>query len=116
MQSSKYKKETGFHGEEVALGYYLEEGYCLRDQNYIIRWWELDLIVEKWGLVVFVEVKVVDHVGDIQDFITPRKLFTVKKTIEAYRRKHTLVGIIRLDVVFVKHGSIYEVYENITNQ
>ena len=47
----------GRFGERIALQYLLKKGYVLVRQNYHIQGGELDLIVEKNGILCIVEVK-----------------------------------------------------------
>lgn len=107
------KKAVGYAGEALVLQYYVDKGYTPREQNYTIRGWEIDCIVENERHIVFVEVKVVNHIDDLQSFITGKKLYYVQKTIEQYLHTHHIDKDPRLDIVFVKHGAIIEVFENI---
>lgn len=51
------KKTIGFLGENIA-GLFLEsKGYKILARNYQKPWGEIDLIVEKEGVIVFCEVK-----------------------------------------------------------
>ena len=49
--------QQGKFGEAIALKYLQNRGYSLLHQNYYIRPGELDLIMQKNGIIVFVEVK-----------------------------------------------------------
>jgi len=51
------KIEKGKKGEELALEYLKKEGYAILKQNYRAGHYEIDLIAEKDGFLVFVEVK-----------------------------------------------------------
>jgi|WetSurMetagenome_2_1015567.scaffolds.fasta_scaffold149748_2 putative endonuclease len=48
---------TGSMGEKLALRYLEGKGYDLIVQNYFIRGGEIDLIMQKNGILIFVEVK-----------------------------------------------------------
>jgi putative endonuclease len=56
-----YKREnsriTGSMGEKLALRHLEGKGYELITRNYFIRGGEIDLILKKNGILVFVEVK-----------------------------------------------------------
>lgn len=108
------KKTVGYVGEALVMKHYTTNGYTPREQNYTIRGGEIDCIVENEKYIVFVEVKVVNHIDDLQSFITGKKLYYVQKTIEQYLHTHAIDKDPRLDVVFVKQGQIIEVFENIT--
>lgn len=97
------------------MWYYEEQGFEILETNYTIVGWEIDVIAQKNGMIVFVEVKVVDNIDDIMWYIKPQKLKFLERTIEDYMYKKNLNFDIRLDVVFVKNNMIYEVFENVTN-
>lgn len=50
-------KRTGKTGEKLALEFLQKKGFTCMVQNYHIRGGEIDLIMEKDGILVFVEVK-----------------------------------------------------------
>lgn len=52
-------KDTGALGEQIALEFLSKKGYKLIARNYRRTWGEIDLILEKQGIVHFVEVKAV---------------------------------------------------------
>lgn len=51
------KAELGYLGEKYVAQYLEGKGYALMDRNYRKPWGEVDLIVKKDGVLVFVEVK-----------------------------------------------------------
>lgn len=54
----KFKnKITGNRGENVAKNYLVNHGYNILDKNYTCNVGEIDIIAEKEGLIVFIEVK-----------------------------------------------------------
>lgn len=113
--NTRYKKDKGDKGEMIVAQRYQDKWYTLIETNYTIAWWEIDLIVKKHDILTFVEVKVVDHIDDLYDYVTPKKLGHVKHTIAYYLLQHPTDKDYTLDVVFVKDNSIVEVYENVTN-
>ena len=50
-------KALGVNGEEIAARYLEAAGYRIVERNYRIRAAEIDLIAERDGVIVFVEVK-----------------------------------------------------------
>lgn len=112
---TKYKKKKGKEWEKLVAEYYQNIWHILLEENYTIPWGELDLIFQKDKLLTFVEVKVVDHIEDLQNYITKKKLWHVKYTIAYYLLQHPSNKEYVLDIVFVKDNSIFEVYENVTN-
>lgn len=113
--NTTYKKNKGGHGEEIVSTHYQQQGYTLLSRNYTIAWGELDLIFSKDNALYFVEVKVVDHIDDLHNYITPKKLQAVSHTIDHYLHTHPTTMNYVLDIVFVRDNSILEIYQNITN-
>lgn len=67
------------------------------------------------GNLVIIEVKCIDHTEDLIDYISRKKLSTLKKSIEHYCNQTPIsYQSVRLDIVFVKNNSLYEIFENIT--
>lgn len=110
-----YKKDKGNKGEDLVAHYYQHHGYVLLEQNYTIAWWELDLIFSKDDTLFFVEVKVVDHIDELDNYITKKKLHHLSHTIDHYLHTHPTLMNYVLDIVFVRDNAILEIYQNITN-
>ncbi len=51
------KKEIGKIGEDFALEYFIKEGFEICERNYKTHFGEIDLILRKENLLIFVEVK-----------------------------------------------------------
>jgi len=113
--NTRYKKDKGDKWETLVANYYQDQWYILIKKNYTIPWWELDLIFQKNETLTFVEVKVVDHIYDLDDYITSKKLWYIKHTIAYYLFTHPTEKDYTLDIVFVRDNSILEVYQNVTN-
>lgn len=101
-----YKKKLGYEGETIVKQWYEEHGYHCQAQNFTIRGGELDLIMTNATHLVVVEVKVVNYIEHLHEYITPRKLATLQKSIQTYLWKYPTEKIVQLDVVFVKQGKI----------
>ena len=108
------RREQGKEGEDIALQRYLDHGWNFVDANYTIRWWELDLIIENDEKIVFVEVKIINWIEDMHDYITRGKMGHVKRTIKRYLIDFPTKKEIQIDVVFVQQGEVLEVFENVT--
>lgn len=50
-------RETGAEYEQYAASYLGENGYEIRERNYRNRYGEIDIVAEKEGQIIFVEVK-----------------------------------------------------------
>lgn len=112
---TRYKKKKGDKWEELVAQYYQNQWYILIERNYTIPWWELDLIFQHNDIMTFVEVKVVDHIDELQGYLTSKKLWHVKHTIAYYLLNHPTDMEYVLDVVFVRDNSILDAYKNVTN-
>lgn len=108
-------KEKGKQGEKIVCQLYEQEGYLCIDQNFTIPWGEIDLIMEKWEEVVFVEVKVVDYLQNGDFYLSQRKRSALARSIDDYCYRKNITKSIRLDVAIVQNGICIERYENISN-
>lgn len=112
-----YKKTIGYAGETLVAQHYREQGYTILEQNYTIRWWEIDIIATDTKNIAFIEVKVINNIDDIQSFITNKKIYYLEKTIQHYiLHKQIIDKDPRLDVAFVKNGQIVDIFTNVTGQ
>jgi len=82
--------ELGKIGEQKACDYLIEKGYELIDKNFRSRMGEIDLVVKKGQILVFVEVKLKtsDKFGTPEEMITPAKIGKVRKMAEFFLLKH----------------------------
>lgn len=110
-----YLKEIGKAGEDLVTKRYLDLWYTLLERNYTIHGGEIDIILSKWDNLFFVEVKVVNHTEEIDEYVSKKKIATLQKTIDYYLMRYPDEKEISLDVAFVKGNSILEIYENVTN-
>jgi len=108
--SQYHNKRIWYQWENIVKEYYRKIWYTIITSNYTIRWWEIDIVCSKWKNLVFVEVKTIVYVEDIDGYITDKKLTTLEKTIQTYLRKHPRPWNIQCDIVFVKHNTVYEIY------
>jgi len=112
--SSDYKKVSWYEAESRAATYLEEKGYTILERNYTIRGGELDIIAMKGQILTFIEVKLVNHVFDLHDYVTPDKLRHLHKTIECYLREHRHDGDIQLDVIFVRGQLVIDHLTNVS--
>ena len=66
--------------------------------------------------MIFIEVKILDWIDDLHDYITKQKLQYLKRAIKSYLVTRPTQKEIQLDVVFVQQGKVLEVFENVTMQ
>jgi putative endonuclease len=83
-------KEIGAHGEELAAKHLAANGYRVLDRNWRWRRGEIDLVVEKGGEIVFVEVKARrSHTfGTPEEAVTRAKQRKLVQTAYAYLARH----------------------------
>lgn len=72
----------GDWAEQYALQHLIAHGFRCVQQQYHSRWGEIDLIVEKQQLLVFVEVKARSnhHFGQAHEMLSPSKQKKIIKT------------------------------------
>lgn len=111
-------QKKGQMGEELAVDFLRKKGYRIVERNWGNKWGEVDLIVLKDKVLVFVEVKTKfeNKYGDPEEMVDRRKLEQVQKTAEMYLQKYPkyrerqlrvdVVGIV-LEPLKIKH------YENV---
>ena len=98
------KDAVGAYGERVAVRWLEDEGYVLLDRNWRCRAGELDVVVVRGGVVVFVEVKCRRSAsfGDPLVSVTPAKAARVRAAAAAWLAEHDLAeAAVRFDVVSV---------------
>lgn len=80
------KRQEGSLYERKAAAYLEERGYRILERNYRCRIGEIDLIAEKDGYLVFIEVKYrKDHtMGSPLSAVTRRKQEKIRKTAAWY--------------------------------
>ena len=95
-------KSPGAWGEDLALRYLIQHGYTLLERNYRTRRGEIDLIVRKDDLLVFVEVKLRRQTafGDPLEAVTYRKRNTIRSVAEHYLyTRNPPFDTLRFDVI-----------------
>ena len=95
-------KSPGAWGEDLALRYLIQHGYTLLERNYRTRRGEIDLIVRKDDILVFVEVKLRRQTafGDPLEAVTYRKQNTIRSVAEHYLyTRNQPFDTLRFDVI-----------------
>ncbi len=106
--------EKGRQGEDRACRYLVEHGYDILARNFRIRSGEIDIIAQKDGYIVFVEVKSLPH-GDIDTLSSElgiRKQQKIIKTAKYYLQNHRQYNYqyIRFDVLALDVAGLEPVY------
>ncbi len=86
------RREKGQQGEAHIRTRMEREGYRLRHQNYRLRGGELDLVLEKDGRIVFIEVKTRSNAafGGPFDSMTPKKMRHLRRAAAFYLQTYRL--------------------------
>ena len=103
---SKHLK-TGSLGETLAADFLASKGFELIARNYRYKHAEIDLIVKRDNLLVFVEVKTrkLTTFGEPESFVTNKKAAKIFEGAEHYITENNWTGNIRFDIVSVKVGA-----------
>jgi len=99
------RKITGGFGEEIALRYMKARGYSVIEKNFRTPFGEIDLIVERDGCVVFLEVKtrISERFGPPLSAVTWKKKKRVIKNCQYYLKSRKILwGPCRIDVMGIK--------------
>lgn len=106
-QVNTCKKVFGKEGEEKVAAYLKQQGLTIREHNFFCKYGEIDLIVSKKELLIFVEVKTrktKDHL--LHDIITYSKQQKMIKTAAYYCSTLSSEYAVRFDVAFVYEDDI----------
>jgi putative endonuclease len=100
------KIKAGIEGENKAADFLVQRGYELLARNYRHKHAEIDLIVRKDNLLVFVEVKMrtSSAFGEPESFVNEKKASKIIEGAEHYIFENNWQGNIRFDIVSVKPG------------
>ena len=99
-----YQQRIGKIGEKIAADYLFENGYQVLDQNFSVKYGEIDLVAQDEGIIVFVEVKTRTsaNFGLPEDSITPAKLERLQNAALMWLQAHPeSPGDWRVDVIAI---------------
>lgn len=93
--------ELGKEGEAAAITYLKNNGYIIRHTNWFFEKFELDIVAEKSGTVVVIEVKSrsTETFEHPEDAITNAKIRRIVLATDAYIRTYELDLPTRFDVI-----------------
>ena len=99
--------EFGIEGEDKAANYLIREGYTILDRNWKSGHKELDIVAEKDGILVVVEVKTrtSSKYGNPEDAVTPKKIRNTVLAADAYIRFNRIDLPVRFDIISVLSNS-----------
>ena len=95
--------ELGKEGETEAAEYLISKGYTIRHRNWRSGKRELDIVAQKDGELVIVEVKTrrSDEFGRPEEAITDRKIRNIIISTDAYIQRSEIDLPVRFDVITV---------------
>lgn len=95
--------DLGQKGEELALNYLQKSGYQIVQRNWRFGRAEIDLIAEKDGFVIFVEVKTRanNYFEEPEKAVTRRKQSQIIKAADAYFKETDCQLESRFDIITV---------------
>ena len=93
--------ELGQEGEQSAANYMVKNRYVIRHRNWHAEKLELDIVAEKDGWLVVVEVKSrsTETFEHPEDAITPAKIRRIVLATDAYIQRYELNMPTRFDVI-----------------
>ncbi|HEY8401970.1 MAG TPA: YraN family protein [Cytophagaceae bacterium] len=109
--------ETGKRGELLAYNYLTEKGYRVVEKNYRFGRGEIDLIAEKDGLLVFIEVKYrsSDAFGYPEEAVGEKKASKVVSTANHYVFETEWKKDIRFDILAIDSNGNVSHFEDAFN-
>ena len=99
------RREVGARGERIAASFLKRKGYRVRETNFRCREGEIDIVAEKGGCLVFVEVRTKTDIsfGTPEESITTAKKEKLITLAQTYIDSHTgLPADWRIDVVAIE--------------
>jgi putative endonuclease len=109
---SDHRQSLGKRGEDYAAQFLAAHGYVVFERNWHCLVGELDLVTERDGQVIFVEVRTrqTDRLGTPEESITPAKRAKLIAAAQTYLDEHDQADRDwRIDVVAIEIGSRGEV-------
>ena len=98
-------RKTGAEYEELAAQYLRKEGYQILEQNYKSRFGEIDILADKEGELIVVEVKYrsTNGYGDPLEAVDRRKQKRICQTLFCLAFSFTSSNPLIFDIFFIFH-------------
>ncbi len=104
--------ELGKKGEQLAVDFLLKNGYDVVERNYRFDKGEVDILARYEDTLAVVEVKTrsTADFGNPQDFVKPKQIQRLVKTVDEYINTNALEVDVRFDIIaIVKKGKGFEI-------
>lgn len=107
----------GRSGEQIAVNYLIAKGYKILNQNYRYQKAEVDIIAQKAGGLIAVEVKTRSNedFGSPQEFLKPAQIQRIIRAVDHYVLIHNLELEVRFDIMAIVMSSAAYKIEHIKN-
>ncbi len=107
----KTNTAKGIKGEEIASRFLLEKGYIILEKNYRFRRAEIDIILQKENILVFVEVKSRSDktFGEPELAVNNKKKILLRAAAENYIFENNWLKEIRFDIISITHFPVLEI-------
>lgn len=100
IQQGHANLEWGHHTEEITSEYFIKEGYVIREKNWRCGRLEIDLILEKDGTIIFVEVKARrPGTEDPVEAVDMKKIMRIVNAADIYLQMQTFRYEYQFDIV-----------------
>lgn len=95
--------ELGKKGEQLAVDFLLKKGYQIIERNYRFQKAEVDIIAKIKDILAIVEVKTRSTIdfGNPQDFVKPKQIQNLVKTVNEYVNVNELDVEVRFDIIAI---------------
>lgn len=104
--------ELGKKGEQLAVDFLLKNGYDILERNYRFNKAEVDIIAQQKNTLAIIEVKTrsTTDFGNPQDFVKPKQIQRLVKTVDKYVNANRLDVEVRFDIIaIVKEGKGFNI-------
>jgi putative endonuclease len=104
--------ELGKEGEALSVAFLQNNGYTIRETNFVFQKAEIDIIAQKDTILAVIEVKTRSSLeyGNPQDFVKPTKIKLLVKAINNYIIARSLDLEVRFDIMAVhKQGNEFHI-------
>lgn len=95
--------ELGKQGEQLAADFLIQKGYKILNRNYVFKKSELDIVAEKEGKLIVVEVKTrnSDYLAGPEVTVTKSKQKALIKAANFYIQEHDLDLETQFDIISI---------------
>ena len=113
-----HNQQLGNKGEDLAVTFMQQKGFEVLARNWRYKHLEVDIILQKEGLLILAEVKTrsTDAYGSPLEAVGYKKQKNYRNAAEAWCEKTGFEGEIRFDVVAIVHDgqkSLLQHYEDV---